>query len=81
MGYLRAELDFAAIDTIDVLNKLRRLTMVGTIEVDFPKFASYCNRMLPQYYKTLKSMIGPAGPAVRFVRIGCHAPEVGVPQG
>ena len=41
MGYLRAELDFAAIDKIDVLNKLRRFTMVGTIEVDFPKCSSY----------------------------------------
>ncbi len=43
MGCLRAELDFASIDKIDVLNKLRRFMMVGTIEADLPKFASYSN--------------------------------------
>ena len=39
---------------------------------------NYCNRRLPHYYITLKSMIGPA---VRFVRIGCHAPMVSVARG
>ena len=43
MRCLRAELDFVSIDKIDVLDKLRRFTMVGTIEADLPKFASYCN--------------------------------------
>ena len=74
MGYLRAGLDFAAIDKIDVLNKLRRFTMVGTIEVGFPKFASYSNLCVSAETVIVRPSGRPSGLSRLAVTLECHRP-------
>ena len=63
---LDAEVDLASIDKVDVRNELCQFTLFGGLEADFQKLGPYCNRRLPHYLKTSKSMIGPADPVCPY---------------